>query len=152
MAPQIGPKEAPIRPKTPAKFPATPVTARMILTTAPSPTEMNGLRFGLVVLKLLAAIKEEKQAPGKAARVKPIITMANIPGESFFSSAAVIWTADASTAPVAWAPAITMHETPAVKTMAMMMPTMPPMLTSLLFRLLMQISTPAARSEERRVG
>src|ERR1019366_5543944 len=99
---------------------------------------------GMVVLKLLAAINDEKQAPGKAARVKPIITVANIPGESFFSSAAVILKVAGSTAPVAWAPAITMHETPAVKTMAMMMPTMPPMLTSLLFRLLMQISPPAA--------
>ena len=98
----------------------------------------------MVVLKLFAAINEEKQAPGKAARVRPIITMANSPGESFFSSAAVIWTTDGSTTPEAWAPAITMHEMPAVRMMAMTMPTMPPMLTSLLFRLPMQISTPAA--------
>ena len=31
------------------------------------PTEMNGLTLGMVVLKLLAAMKDEKHAPGKDA-------------------------------------------------------------------------------------
>src|ERR1700733_15096727 len=43
-----------------------PVTARMMLTAAPMPTERKGLTFGSVVLKLFAAINDEKQAGGKA--------------------------------------------------------------------------------------
>src|SRR6185369_14236085 len=38
-----------------------------MLTAAPMPTETNGVTFGSVVLKLLAAINEEKQAGGNAA-------------------------------------------------------------------------------------
>src|SRR5208337_551142 len=73
MAPQIGPNEAPMMPKTPPRLPATLVTARMMLTIAPMPTDRNGFTLGRTVLKLLAAMNEEKQAPGKAARVRPIM-------------------------------------------------------------------------------
>ena len=52
---------------TPTALPARPETARTIATSVPSPQEMIGLTFGNVVLKLLAAIKEEKHAGGKAA-------------------------------------------------------------------------------------
>ncbi len=52
----------------------TPVTARMIATTVPMPTEMNGFTFGSVVLKLLAAMKDEKQAGGNAAMASRNIT------------------------------------------------------------------------------
>src|ERR1035437_3240250 len=48
-------------------LPAQPERARAMLTAAPMPTEMKGLTFDRVVLKLLAAMKEEKQAGGKAA-------------------------------------------------------------------------------------
>ena len=44
-----------------------------MLTTVPMPTERNGLTFGMTVLKLLAAMNDEKQAPGNAARVRPIM-------------------------------------------------------------------------------
>ena len=77
MAPTIGPNDAPIRPKTLGKLPATLVTARIMLTTAPIPTVMKGLILGIVVLKLLAAIKEEKHAPGNEANVSPIMMAAN---------------------------------------------------------------------------
>ena len=60
-------------PKTLPSSPATLVTARTMLTIAPMPTEMNGLTLGITVLKLLAAMNEEKHAPGKAASVRPIM-------------------------------------------------------------------------------
>ncbi len=53
--------------KTLTRSPATRLTARVMLTMAPIPTERNGLTLGIVVLKLLAAMNEEKQAPGNAA-------------------------------------------------------------------------------------
>ena len=37
------------------------------------PTETNGLILGMTVLKLLAAMNDEKQAPGNEARVNPIM-------------------------------------------------------------------------------
>ena len=60
--------------KTPTASPARPVMARMMLTAAPMPTEMNGFTCGSVVLKLLAAMKEEKQAGGNAAMARGNIT------------------------------------------------------------------------------
>src|SRR5437868_3364729 len=144
MAPTIGPNEAPIIPKTLSRLPAHPVTAIMMLMIAPMPTERKGFTWGMTVLKLLAAMNDEKQAPGNEARVRPIMIVAKRPGESFFSRAAVMLTTEGSMIPVARAPATAMTEMPAVKIMAMMMPTIPPMLTSFLFRLLVQISTPAA--------
>ena len=53
--------------KTGTTRPASPVTARMMLTAAPMPTDTKGFTFGSVVLKLLAAMKAEKQADGNAA-------------------------------------------------------------------------------------
>src|SRR5579875_2997047 len=73
MAPQMGPKEAPMRPNTAPKSPATRVTAKRMLTKAPKPTDRKELTCGITVLKLLAAMNDEKQAPGKAASVSPII-------------------------------------------------------------------------------
>ena len=67
MAPHTGPNEAPIIVNTETTSPAQPVTASRILTAVPIPTEMNGLTFGSVVLKLLAAMNAEKQAGGMAA-------------------------------------------------------------------------------------
>ena len=57
---------------------------------APMPTERNGFTLGMTVLKLLAAMNDEKQAPGNAARVNPIITIAKKLSGSFVASAAVI--------------------------------------------------------------
>ena len=64
------------------RLPATPVTARTMLTTVPMPTEMNGFTLGSVVLKLLAAINAEKQAGGKAARASRNITHFALSGPS----------------------------------------------------------------------
>ena len=47
-----------------------------MLTIVPMPTETNGLTLGMTVLKLLAAMNDEKQAPGNAARVRPIMMIA----------------------------------------------------------------------------
>ena len=41
--------------------------------SAPKPTVMNGLIFGIVVLKLLAAMNEEKHAPGNDEIASAII-------------------------------------------------------------------------------
>ena len=46
---------------------ARPVTANTILTAAPIPTEINGFTCGSVVLKLFAAMNDEKHAGGNAA-------------------------------------------------------------------------------------
>jgi len=70
--------------KTFSRLPATPVMARMMLTRAPMPTERNGLTFGMTVLKLFAAMNDEKQAPGKEATVKPI--MIAVKSQSWWSS------------------------------------------------------------------
>ena len=70
MAPQMGPKEAPITEKTEITSPAKPETARKILTAVPIPTERKGGTLGSVVLKLLAAMNDEKHAGGKAAIAK----------------------------------------------------------------------------------
>jgi hypothetical protein len=51
-----------------------------MLTAAPIPTEMNGLTFGSVVLKLLAAMKAEKQAGGNAATARRNMTHLATPG------------------------------------------------------------------------
>ncbi|OQB89844.1 MAG: hypothetical protein BWX84_02237 [Verrucomicrobia bacterium ADurb.Bin118] len=67
MAPQIGPNDAPMMTNTGTTCAARPVTARMMLTAAPKPTEMNGFTLGNVVLKLFAAMKDEKHADGNAA-------------------------------------------------------------------------------------
>ena len=70
-----------------AGSPATLVTARTMLTIAPMPTEMNGLTLGMTVLKLLAAMNEEKQAPGNAASVRPIMMSGYSAGGSFVARA-----------------------------------------------------------------
>ena len=54
----------------------------MMLTAAPIPTEMNGFTCGRVVLKLLAAMNEEKQPGGKAATAKRNMTHFPISGPS----------------------------------------------------------------------
>ena len=77
-------------PKTLGRSPATLVIARAMLTIAPMPTEMKGLTLGITVLKLLAAMNEEKQAPGKAASVRPIMMMAKLVGGSFRDRAVVM--------------------------------------------------------------
>jgi len=41
-----------------------------MLTAAPMPTDTNGFTPESVVLKLFAAINDEKQAAGKAAKAK----------------------------------------------------------------------------------
>ena len=64
MAPHTGPKDAPINTKTPAAFPAQPDTARTHAMAAPTPTDRNGFTLGRVVLKLFAAMNDEKQAAG----------------------------------------------------------------------------------------
>src|SRR5208337_723748 len=118
MAPQIGPNEAPMMPKTPPRLPATLVTARMMLAIVPMPTDRNGFTLGRTVLQLLAAMNEEKQAPGKAARVRPIMIQGYAPG-SFLSNASVIRTPvsfrkSGSIIPAAHAPASAIAEIPAV--------------------------------------
>src|SRR5215813_5778464 len=133
-----------MRPKTLGRLPAQPVIARIMLITAPIPTDTKGLTLGRVVLKLLAAMNDEKQAPGNEARVNPSIMAANKPEESFAFKAAVMLKVAGSRTPVALAPATAITEMPAVKTIAMMTPTIPPILTSFASRLLLQISTPAA--------
>ena len=60
------------------------------------------------------------------------------------AGAVVIRLEPGSTTPEASAPATAITEMPAVITIATMTPTMPPMLTSFLFRLLVPKSTPAA--------
>src|SRR5271170_6598041 len=67
MAPQIGPKDAPITTKTGMILPAYPVTENRMLTAAPTLTEAAGEIIGSVVLKLLAAMKAGTQAGGNAA-------------------------------------------------------------------------------------
>jgi hypothetical protein len=44
-----------------------------MLTMAPIATDKAGATFGMTVLKLLAAMNAEKQAPGNEAIVKPIM-------------------------------------------------------------------------------
>jgi len=70
MAPQMGPNEAPMTWKTLLTSPAQPLTAKAAAANAPTPTEIAGLTFGIVVLKLFAAISDEKQAPGRTKRPK----------------------------------------------------------------------------------
>ena len=60
-------KEAPITTNTSTTLFAAPVAASRMLTSVPRPTEMNGLTLGSVVLKLLAAMNDEKHAGGKDA-------------------------------------------------------------------------------------
>ena len=56
--------------KTMIASPARPVIAKRMLTAAPMPTETNGFTPGNVVLKLFAAMKDEKHAGGKAANAR----------------------------------------------------------------------------------
>src|SRR5512140_247605 len=87
--------------------------------SAPIPTDTNGLTFGKVVLKLLAAMRDEKHAPGNEANVRPIIRAANNPDESFLPRAAVIVVSVGPIIPAALAPATASTEMPAVKITAM---------------------------------
>ncbi|MFO0892093.1 MAG: hypothetical protein U0790_23515 [Isosphaeraceae bacterium] len=48
------------------------------------------MTFGITVLKLFAAMNEEKQAPGNAASVRPIMMIAYTNDGSFSESAVVI--------------------------------------------------------------
>src|ERR1035437_5383049 len=126
-------------------LPAQPERARAMLTAAPMPTEMKGLTFDSVVLKLLAAMKEEKQAGGKAAIAsRNIIHLAGLPpgfggtgrgfARSFFPPPAV--TAALLNSGEPYVPATISIEAPAVRMIASATPTMPPMLTSRLSLLL----------------
>src|SRR5579859_3668368 len=109
MAPTIGPKEAPMMPKTAGSFAAhfasagepKGIIAISILTMEPIPTEIKGFTLGMVVLKLLGAMNDEKQAPGNEASVRPIMIAAKSPPLSFFSKADVILTTVGSITPEA---------------------------------------------------
>src|SRR5579875_2908267 len=160
MAPQMGPKEAPMRPNTAPKSPATRVTAKRMLTKAPKPTDRKELTCGITVLKLLAAMNDEKQAPGKAASVRPTIMAdtrpAGRPALSDFrplvkvrlclraSSEIASPGFGAGRAPEAWAPATARVAPPAVIKIAKRIPASPPRLTSAASLLFMPKSTPAA--------
>ena len=63
--------------------------ARAMLTIAPMPTETNGLTFGITVLKLLAAMNEEKHAPGNEASVSPIMIIGYAVGSLTFSASVI---------------------------------------------------------------
>src|SRR5579884_691965 len=99
MAPQIGPNEAPMMLNTAGRLAAngtslpvasgTGIMARRMLTRAPRPTERAELTCGMTVLKLLAAMNDEKQAPGKADSGSPIMIAANRVGSRRFSKALV---------------------------------------------------------------
>ena len=56
--------------KTPITLPAKPVTASRMLPRVPIPTEIHGLIFGKVVLKLFAAMNDEKHDEGKVAKAR----------------------------------------------------------------------------------
>src|SRR5450756_686064 len=134
-------------------LPAQPERARAMLTAAPMPTEMKGLTFDRVVLKLLAAMKEEKQAGGKAAiasrniihlaALTPMITGIR-PGlcRIIFPPPAV--TAALLNSGEPYVPATISIEAPAERMIASAAPTMPPMLTSRLSLLLVPKYAPAA--------
>src|SRR4051794_23118513 len=67
MAPQIGPNEAPTIVKNPIRFSATPVTARRMATVTPTIIDEIRLTPGIMVEKLLPAIRAQKQAGGTDA-------------------------------------------------------------------------------------
>src|SRR5437588_9138483 len=126
-----------------------------MLTAAPIPTETNGLTLGSVVLKLLAAMKEEKHAGGKAATASRNIThlATSLPSTTgiklnesiiklFCSVPAAIALALRSGDP--YTPATTRIDSPAVTTVARATPTRPPIFTSFLSLLFKPKSTPAA--------
>ena len=62
MAPQMGPKDAPTMVKKPIRLAATPVTARTIATVTPAMVEDMRFTPGIMVEKLLPAMKAQKQA------------------------------------------------------------------------------------------
>ena len=61
MAPQMGPKDAPTIEKNPTRLLARPLIARHALTVTAASVEMLRGILGNIVLKLLAAMKVEKQ-------------------------------------------------------------------------------------------
>ncbi len=67
MEPQIGPKEAPMRPKTLPRLKAQPLAAMMSDTIAPMITITVLFTLGNIVPMLLAAMKELKHAGAKLA-------------------------------------------------------------------------------------
>ena len=69
MAPQMGPNDAPTMVKKPIRFSATPVTARTIATVMPAMVDDMRFTPGIMVEKLLPAMKAQKQADGMEAMV-----------------------------------------------------------------------------------
>src|SRR6185312_12469806 len=70
IAPQMGPKDAPTIPKKPTRLPARPVIAKMALTVIAATVEAVRGILGNIVLKLLAAINDEKQVGTREAAAK----------------------------------------------------------------------------------
>ena len=67
IAPQIGPKEAPTIEKKLIRFSAAPVIARTIATVTANIVEEKRGTAGIIVAKLLPAMKAQKQAEGMEA-------------------------------------------------------------------------------------
>ena len=67
MAPQMGPNEAPTMVKKPTRFAATPVTASTMPTAPAARLEATRGTPGIMVEKLLPAMKMQKQVAGMEA-------------------------------------------------------------------------------------
>ena len=76
MAPHIGPKDAATRLKNPTRLLATPVTARRTLIVRAANVETVRGILGSMVLKLLDAMKDEKQV----GTIEAIANRKNITG------------------------------------------------------------------------
>src|SRR3989304_1251149 len=62
MAPQMGPKEAPMRPKKAPRFPAMPVAARIMPMVAPASVRGTRGSEGIMVERLVPMMEEQKHA------------------------------------------------------------------------------------------
>jgi len=83
----MGPNEAPTIPKNPTRWPAAPVTARRALPVTAASVKLLRGTLGSIVLKLLAAMKDEKhvltmEAPAKRKNMigakKPTLAIAEV--------------------------------------------------------------------------
>jgi hypothetical protein len=70
MAPQMGPKDAATMLKKPIRLSATPLMARIALNVTPAMVDTGRETLGNMVLKLLAAMKAEKQVGTRQAAAK----------------------------------------------------------------------------------
>ena len=144
MAPQTGPKDAPMNPKIEPASKPQPIRQMPIAAKVHKPTEINGGIFDSVDLRLAIPIKEETQAAGNAEITsKTLHTKATLgPHKALIMATGLFPVMPGSPAP--YAPAtVKIAAAPAIK-VATKIPKNPPQITSDLLRAFEEMSTPAA--------